>query len=177
MENKSDRHSRLMKAIAHLPKKIVSLEGIEHAPAFVLHELCHDNCFGLSKAAFFADSPDFNSAKGIAGFDPSHASFNPDVMWQDPHNFINFLNQDAQFNQQVRQTITQSMFKNGELNPYAAQQLAQQLGFQNPAFKSWHMRHDNYGFLVYEYQGEPLDEAVQDQLNNSLYLLNFCPLI
>jgi len=177
MENKSDRHERLMKSLAHLPKKIVSLDGIEHAPAFVLHELCHDNCFGLSKAAFFADSPDFNSAKGIAGFDPSHAPFNPDAMWQDPQSFIKFLNKDAQFNQKVRQMVTPSMFKNGELDPHAAQQLAQQLGFQNPAFRTWHMKHDNYGFLVYEYQGAPLDASVQDQLNNSLYLLNFCPLL
>ena len=59
----------LLQKLSHLPKKIVALEGLEHTPSFVLHELCNESAFNLSKAAFFIDNPDFNHFKGIAGFD------------------------------------------------------------------------------------------------------------
>jgi hypothetical protein len=168
-------NQRLLSYLAHLPKKIVSLEGIEHTPAFVLHELCNENCFNLSKAAFFADSPDFNSLKGIAGFDGQEQFGKPEVMWQEPQSFIAHLNSKAHFNTQVRQVNKFSLFKNGTMSNEQAQELAKQLGFQNPAFASWQMKHDNFGFLVYEHQNQLLD-GIQEQLDNSLYLLNFCPL-
>jgi hypothetical protein len=158
-----------------LPKKIVSLEGIEHTPAFVLHELCNESCFNLSKAAFLKDSPDFNSLKGIAGFDGQERFANANVMWQEPQSFIAHLNANAPFNSQVRQINKYSLFKNGVMNNDEAHELAAQLGFKNPAFASWQMKHDNYGFLVYEHQDQLLD-GIQEQLDNSLYLLNFCPL-
>ena len=79
------------------------------------------------------------------------------------------------FNQLVRQSVQPSILKNGDFDPFKAQEIAQKLGIKVPAFRSWEMKHDNYGFLVYEYSGQKLD-GVEEHLFNSLYLLNFCPL-
>ncbi len=164
----------LLQKLAHLPKKIVALEGLEHTPSFVLHELCHERAFNLSKAAFFIDNPDFNHFKGVAGFDSSVAFGDAERMWQDPQSFISHL-QGMSFNQLVRQSVQPSILKNGDFDPFKAQEIAQKLGIKVPAFRTWEMKHDNYGFLVYEYSGQKLD-GVEEHLFNSLYLLNFCPL-
>ena len=55
--------------LADLPKRMVplyDLEAIGNIPEFVLHDLCHEDCFNLKKAAFLVDNPDFDSLQGVA---------------------------------------------------------------------------------------------------------------
>ncbi len=166
--------SDLLQNLAHLPKKIVALEGIEHTPSFVLHELCGEKAFNLSKAAFFIDNPDFNHFKGVAGYEASTAFGNAEQKWQDPHAFINHI-QNTTFNKLVLNSVQASILRDGEIDPFKAQELASKLGIKVPAFRAWEMKHDNFGFLIYEFAGQSLD-GVEEHLYNSLYLLNFCPL-
>ncbi len=164
----------LLQRLAHLPKKIVALDGIEHTPSFVLHELCGENAFNLSKAAFFIDNPDFNHFKGVAGYESATAFGSAEQKWQDPHAFISHI-QGTSFNQLVLKSVEASILRDGEIDPFKAQELASKLGIKVPAFRAWEMKHDNFGFLIYEYSGQKID-GIEEHLHNSLYLLNFCPL-
>ena len=64
------RHYTILNTLSKLPRKMLSLKGQENVTEFVLHELCHKNCFNLDKAAYFVDNPDFDCLKGMAGFAP-----------------------------------------------------------------------------------------------------------
>lgn len=172
---KEIRHNNreLLEYLAHLPRKMVRLQGIEQVPEFILHELCHEHCFNLSKAAFLVDNPDFNVVRGIAGFDHNQAFADVDHMWENPQGFIDHMSK-ASFNQQIKQYSHSSVVREG-VSPETINAIARELGFQNPVYRSWVMKHDNHGFLIYEYAGTSL-EGVEEHLDNSLYLLNFCPL-
>jgi hypothetical protein len=160
--------------LSHLPKKILSLKGHANAPEFVLHELCNPNCFNLSKAAFFVDSPDFDHFKGVAGFVQTESYPLLETMWQDPTLFSQHMEQ-APFNQKVRNFSHQSI-KRRELDETTRlQELAQAFDFHWPVYHKWDLKHDNHGFLIYENNGRSL-EGMEEYLNNSLYLFGFCPI-
>jgi len=172
---KKDRGNNLEKLLHNLsfmPKKIMSLEGNEKTPEFVLHELCNEDYFNLQKAAFFVDSPDFNYLKGIAGFNKAEA-FPENDIWNDPYGFIDHM-QKATFNQKVRE-FTRGSIKREQLSEQALIKMAYDLGFHDPAFHTWEMKHDNHGYLIYESNGSAVSSA-QDHLENSLYLFSFCPI-
>jgi hypothetical protein len=172
MKHKESGYEKLLHKLSYLPRKIMSLEGNEKTPVFVLHELCNEDYFDLQKAAFFVDSPDFNYFKGIAGFTKPEA-FGATDIWQDPYGFIDHM-QKASFNQQVR-NLTRGSIKNATPSEQELTQLAHDLGFHSPKFHSWEMKHDNHGFLIYESANAPLSQ-LQDHLENSLYLFSFCPI-
>jgi hypothetical protein len=169
---KNANFEKLLHNLSYMPKKIISLEGNEKTPEFVLHELCNKDYFDLEKAAFFVDSPDFNCLKGIAGFNKSEAFAEQDI-WADPYGFIEHM-EKASFNQKVRK-LTGSSIKNEQLSEKALLKMALELGFSAPAFHSWEMKHANHGYLIYESNGSSPQEA-QDHLENSLYLFSFCPI-
>ena len=169
-----EKQESLLNNLSHLPKKIVSLDGIENTPEFVLHELCHERCFNLSKAAFFVDNPDFDHVKGVAGFDAAAPFAGSDSIWSDPQAFSSHM-QQVPFNKQVRSFSTTSIKKNGSLTAESVERIARELGIKNPASHAWEMKYDNHGFLIYEYNGSSL-QGMEEHLNNRLYLLSFCPI-
>ncbi len=171
---KDEAHNRVLNYLSHLPKKIVALDGISNTPEFILHELCNENCFNLDKAAFFVDNPDFNYLKGVAGFASKEAYTHESGIWQNPDAFTEHM-QSAAFNQKVKKLSLESLKRTDVLSEQALESIAKELGFKNPAYRFWQMKHDNHGFLVYEYNGSTLS-GIEEHLDNSLYLLNFCPL-
>lgn len=174
MKKNEASHNQLLSYLSHLPRKIVSLDGIGNTPEFILHELCNENCFNLSKAAFFVDNPDFNHLKGVAGFSSAEAYADHATIWDKPLEFSEHM-QQAHFNQKVKNISLNSFKRADVLSDEAVLNVAHELGFKNPAYKSWQMKHDNHGVLVYEYNGSALP-GIEEHLDNSLYLLNFCPL-
>lgn len=174
MKGNEARHNELLNYLSVLPKKIVALNGVGSVPEFILHELCHENCFNLSKAAFFVDNPDFDSLQGIAGFNASEAYAHGEGIWHNPHAFSEHM-RNADFNQKVKNLSLQSLKRTELLPDEAVATISKELGFKNPAYRSWQMKHDNHGFLVYEYNGSALP-GIEEHLDNSLYLLSFCPL-
>lgn len=174
MKNDKLNYEKLLRNLVHMPKKIMSLEGNEKTPEFVLHELCNEDHFNLGKAAFFVDSPDFNFLKGIAGFSKTEAPSMMDI-WQDPHTFIDHM-QKASFNQKVK-SYSQASIKRQEAFEQELKKIARDLGIGHPAFHSWEMKHDNHGFLIYESTATSDMNTVQTHLENSLYLFSFCPIV
>lgn len=167
------KRTELLDVLSHLPKKIMSLHGVEQTPEFVLHELCHVNGFGLDKAAFFVDNPDFNFLRGVAGFS-SDSAFAKSNIWDEPAAFVEHM-RSMSFNQKVRGQAHESFKRSGD-SQEMIRKIAKALDIKNPAHHLWHMKHDNFGLLLYEDNGTREFEELKEQLNNSLYLLSFCPL-
>lgn len=166
-----DRHNKILQHLADLPKKIVMLDGVDNVSEFVLHELCHENCFNLEKAAFFMDSPDFDVLKGVAGFSKLEAYGDP--VWDDPKLFSKHMQQSS-FNQMVKQ-FAQSSISRSKADPKEALALiAQQFDFNNAAFHSLQLKHMNNGHLIYEFEDH--FDNLHEHFGNSLYLLSFCPI-
>lgn len=167
-----NQHTSILKCLADLPRRMMSLQNNDNVPEFVLHELCQDNCFSLTKAAFFVDSPDFNMLKGVVGFSKAESYLEP--IWEDHLAFTKHMEQSS-FNQLVKDFAHNTIAAtDADETTRALTEIAQRFDFNAPAFHIWLMRHGNYGYLVYEHEHH-LDE-LQDQLQNSLYLLSFCPL-
>ena len=170
MEQLQKREQALLRCLACIPKKMIGVHGIDNIPEFVLHELCNEHCFNLGKAAYFVDNPDFDHLKGVAGFSSQEAYADHDTMWDDPATFTLYM-RSCPFNQTVRSCCRKSIRRNGDAISSVVQTLATDLGFDNPQSVEWDMKHDNHGILIYEGGIQNL----KAHLNNSLYLLSFCP--
>lgn len=167
------RQHEMLTCLSHLPKKILALHDKDNVTEFVLHDLCHEHCFNLNRAAYFVDSPDFNCVKGVAGFCRSEAYANCESVWEKPEEFSVHM-QSAPFNQRVRGISRCSIRKSEEKDEVLAQELARDLGFKNYDLCSWGMKHDNHGFVLLEkacHEDKFADEYVLDGLS----LLSFCP--
>lgn len=166
------RHGNVLTALSHLPKKIVSIHGQDNVSEFVLHDLCDTNCFGIQKAAYFVDNPDFDCFRGVTGY--NHANRYPgDIYWQQCDDFSCHM-QDCAFNKDVRSVTRTSHKRNNIATEAVVDELAHQLAFTNPQFYTWPMKHANSGLFMYEtYEGM---SELDDHMKNGLHLLSFCPI-
>ena len=163
-------HEKLLRCLCDLPKRILSLQEADHAPEFVLHGLCNEECFNVLRAAFFIDNPDFNFFKGVAGFCKAEPHAETHKMWEDPISFTNYM-QRSPFNKSVRGFIRESVKPGSEKELHSF--LKDSLNFEKPEMHIWTLKHDNRGVLVFEH--EKNDEWEEEHFINSLHLLSFCP--
>lgn len=169
----SQRHHRLLTCLSCLPQKIVSVHGIDNVTEFVLHDLCVEPCFNLTKAAYFIDNPDFDCLKGVTGFAQEERYPDFENTWNNPEKFTEHM-KAAAFNQKVRSLNHCSLKHSGTTEEAMVQDVAQQLGIANPSLFTWDMKHGNRGVLIF--QRPPQDpEPTDEQLLRGLYLLAFCP--
>lgn len=156
-----------------LPRKMITLHGNDNMSDFVLHELCHEKCFNLKKAAYFVDNPDFNCLKGVVGISRNESPGIIDV-WQQPEDFSNHMRQSP-FNQKVRSLMRTSAKKvSAEGDKELAIDVAHELGITNIGYCSWISKNDNHGILVFEKDSE--QEIDKEDLLNGVSLLSFCPI-
>lgn len=166
-------HIRLLKKLSYLPNKIVSLHGTENISEFLMHELCNEECFNFSKAAYLVDNPDFNTIKGVAGFDCQEIFLEVENIWQEPERFSKHM-KSVPFNQQVRMFEKDSFKKECVCDEDIIQAVAQALNIENPDFHCWHLKHDNHGLMLFEHQhAEPFWD--DEDLENAFALLSLCP--
>lgn len=169
------RQYNILSTLSKLPRKMLSLKGQENVTEFVLHELCHKNCFNLEKAAYLVDNPDFNCLKGMAGF-CSIEAYKPDEdIWNNPRSFSTHM-QGALFNQKVRSFSHTSMRKDHKPDEAIVHLVARELHMENPGYYSWDMKHDNHGLLIYERQCKEGDACDVEAVLNGLSILGFCPI-
>lgn len=164
------RKQRLLQAVSCLPKKMLSMHDRENISEFVLQELGMG--FELARAAYVIDNPDFDCLKGVAGFDRGQAYVSDSSIWQDPEPFAAHM-RTAAYNQQVRNFATSSFIKKGATESDIIKSIAGGLGFKNPSFYAWPVKHDNHGLLLYEKSEQTQCEC--DYLLDGLCLLGFCP--
>ena len=96
-----------------LPHKILSHHEIEALAPIVLHELGHVNPFGLTKACYFIDNPDFDCLRGVAGYNKEECFNHKDDVWEDPHSFALDM-KDAPYHKQMLQFADKSLHLNDE---------------------------------------------------------------
>lgn len=166
------KHNELLKKLSLLPRKIVQAHGTENVPEFVLHDLCNKNCFNLNKAAYFVDNPDFDWLKGVAGFSQAESFDDSNDIWSNRESFSQHM-KDSSFNQQVRNLSLQSIKHGPSQVVDVVQKIALVLGLENPGYSSWSLKHDNHGLLVFEKPDQVF--ASEQDMENGLYLLGFCP--
>lgn len=168
-----DRHAEILAVLSQLPRKMVALQGDDQAAAFVLYELCQQQCFDIERAAYFVDNPDFNCLKGVVGCSRQELSCPVDI-WQAHDSFAHSLKQ-SDFHNRVSALSHTSIKHEGRSETEAIAVIAQQLGIQNPTHCSWNLKNDNHGLLIFQ---RPEDQRIsEEQLVNGLSLLSFCPIM
>ncbi len=173
MKDKNERIHQILLKTAHVPKHLIHHYERNNVAEFVLHSLGNQECFNLSKAAYFIDNPDFNHLQGIAGYHVNEAY--KENHWETPDIFSQHM-QTTPFNQTVRGLSLPSIQKNKKSQQDVAHELAYSLGIEKPNFLSWPVKYENYGFLVFEPSPEDDPEFLQEQLEIGAHLLGFCPI-
>lgn len=169
------REHIMLSNLVQLPHKMIQLHGNEYLPEFVLHALSHEDCFDLSKVAYFVDNADFNCTKGVVGIDRAHYMHHGiGSIWDNPQLFTAYM-RSAPFNAQVRNIQTCSSKKQAKSHEELAESLAHDLGFNNYALHSWSLKHDNDGFIMYE-KARADDTFADTYVDKGLHLLGFCPI-
>ena len=82
-----EKQNTMLRYVSQIPKKMLLLHGKDNVTEFVLHDLCHEHCFDIHRAAYFIDNPDFNFLRGIAGFSRDEAYAKCDAIWHEPEAF------------------------------------------------------------------------------------------
>jgi AraC-like DNA-binding protein len=170
----ANKHMALLKFLNCLPRKIIECHGQEYVPHLVLHDFCHELCFNLSKVAYLIDNPDFNCIKGVAGICKHEKGYCADVkdVWREQQKYCSYL-QESEFNNKVCSFACESL-KNKKSEQEAINEIAQQLGFSDPRYLIWPMKHDNHGILLF--QAEDGDaELIEEHLEHGVYYLGLCP--
>lgn len=170
-----DSHEgQLVSRLLDLPHKILSHDDLDGLQQLVLYELAHDDSFGLSKASYLIDNPEFNCLKGVAGYDKAECKLSAENPWENPRQIIDTM-RDGKFHQHVSSFIHPSLSSHQDREPDAdaIAQLSGKLGMQNPSFVTWRMRHGNHGILLFE-EGSMPHERRRDLLHHFVALLSLC---
>jgi hypothetical protein len=165
----SERHHKILTSLSVLPKKILHAYDVNNLAQIVLHDLCNEQCFNISKAAYFVDNPDFDCFKGIAGYHFKEHSQNN--YWQNPQQFTDSI-QNNEFYKKVRAYSSESLYNQSPKTEHNKDTIASLFSFNEPHYYSFKMKNDNHGLLIYE---SPSENITQDLLDG-FYFLGFCPL-
>lgn len=170
----NQKNYEILKILSRMPGNILLVHGIDNVLEFVLHDLCNEECFNLSRAAYFVDNPDFDFLKGVAGFSDQEVFLEAENIWSVPEQFSIHM-QDAPFNKKVRLLAKSSPKRSCVCDLDVVNMLAEELHFNNPAFVCWKLKHDNHGMLLYEHENRVQDWS-QEDLTNACHLLGLCPI-
>lgn len=163
----------LLNSLVGLPQRILQLHEVDELSPLVLHELGHDSHFGLNKAVYLVDNPDFDSLRGVAGFCKDECSLHKADVWQDPYSFAHDMS-SGQFHQQIKQFNHASITRNHEqCSQEGLVNLGKTLGLNNPSCCIWDTRHGNHGILLFEGR-ENMVEKQKSLLSQIIALLSFC---
>lgn len=175
MNRKSlEHHQRLLQYMSNFPKYIMTLEVFDNIPDFILYGLCHDDCFNVRRAAYFIDNPDFDFIQGISGFCKSEVLMDWDKLWDQPDQFSSKV-KDSSFNKRIKSFSTDSIKRNNHSHDEFIKRVAYEIGFDEPCYYCWDLKHYNHGIIVYE-KIDVDSEHLHDHFKNYLHLLNFCPI-
>lgn len=171
------RKHAVLRSLSSLPQKILFLHGADRMAEYVLHDLCHKECFNIKKAAFFVDNPDFNCFKGVVGYDQNqdYALMNA---WEDPDEFSLKIN-SCTFNNKVRSlefcSIEPKVNGSSFPNDSFINDIADQLGIEEPGYQLFPLKHQNHGIFLYEKMHADIQD-LHDEVARGACFLGFCPL-
>lgn len=169
-----DSHEgQLVSRLIDLPHKILAHDDVEGLQQLVLYELAHADNFGLTKASYLIDNPEFDCLRGVAGYHHEEhvdAHANP---WDDPRAFLEAA-KNAKFHQQVASFMHTSLARHNQApSDDVLEQLSNKLGMRGPSFVTWRMRHGNHGILLFEAESLA-HERRRELLHHFVALLSLC---
>jgi hypothetical protein len=167
-----EHYQRLLGKVGSLFKNILVSHAQDHVADFVMHDLCNESGFNLTRAAYLVDNPDFDCLQGVSGFCKDEMGQSCDI-WKNRAAFEHQV-QASPFNQQVKNFKHKSVRRSGESDSIAVNDIANSLQIANPVYYTWDMKHDNHGIFVYQKQDIP--DAALAYLQDTVCLLGFCPL-
>ena len=174
-ESISNIHEILVERVTGLPHKILLYHEVNSLPHIVLNYLGHKDCFNLKQAAYFIDNPDFDQIIGIAGFSQDESKIKSlDGVWEDPHSYSK-KNKDLKFDKNVRSYSSPS-FQRQKIDLTKSScvcELGKKIGFKNPQYFAWNVKHGNHGLLIYECKKD-LPEKSKNLLRDAASFLGFC---
>lgn len=144
-----------VEALLDLPHKIICHQHIDNLAHAVLHDIARPSSFGLRKAAYLVDNPDFDCLTGVAGYSSEEYTAankaNLDHIWDNPQEFLHNIGQTP-FHERVKNFSACSLrLRDKSADREAAiNEIARALGIQNPVVIDWDMRHENHGVLIFE---------------------------
>ncbi|HAU30545.1 MAG: hypothetical protein UV79_C0014G0006 [candidate division TM6 bacterium GW2011_GWF2_43_17] len=169
----SKRQIAVVQRLTRIPRQLLDSYTYQNPAELVLGELCHQECFNVTRAAFFVDNPDFDCVRGIAGYDVQDHTDSHEACWIERDAF-GLRMRCSSFNKLVRSLAPQSISRQ-EQREYALSALAEQLDFRVPAVTFFEMPHENKGLIVFERPEEDIAELEQ-LWEDACSLLAFCPL-
>lgn len=165
-ENRSEKN--LLYHVGALPKLMLGNHMRDDLASFVLHELCSKKGFGLGKAAFFINNPDFKLLKGVTGYHEPEA-YNG-ISWENHEDFVKHM-QQANFHTKVRAHQGTHLGENS--GGLSLNQLQDTFEFEQLGAHVWDLKHDNQGIFLFEKQD--CGKIVDDHLADFVQYLGFCP--
>ena len=153
---------------------MISVHGAKNLSEFLLHELANESVFNLEKAAYFVDNPDFNTLKGIAGYNKNERCTQYADIWNQPELFTDYMAK-AKFNNIVRAVSRPSVKHNNANEASVVNELAEYLGLKDPKYYTWDMKHGNHGILVVEHSNTESEKELEEHVRRGACLLGFCP--
>jgi len=169
-----EKEQRILQNLSSIPDRILTLHGRDNITEFVLHDLSHEECFNLNKAAFFVNNPDFNCLKGVAGISSSEI---PQGLWTnvwDQSEMFSTYMRNSPFNRKVRNFAQCSLERTEIPNEEIIKNIAHSVGIDEPGYYSLDMRHGNHGLFVFQKNAQ--DDGVEKYISNGVSLLGFCPI-
>ncbi len=170
----TEQEKHLVKIITHLPHRILQYYDIDGLSQLLLCEIGRDRTFGLTKAAYFVDNPDFDHFMGVAGYCQDECGIDEEDVWDDPHHFLERL-AEVEFNNKIK-GITETSVHRKHLDLQDKEEileLGRKMGMKNPHYFVWNMKHDNHGVLIYEHDNT-VCEWRKSLLENIAAILSLC---
>lgn len=170
-----DEHA-VIETLLKLPHKIIRHHELDVLTHIVMHEIAHHSLFGLKRALYLVDNPDFDHLKGVAGYCEKECQHHQEDLWKDPQQFKSDMHV-ADFHHKTQAYLGKS-FKPKHINVHDFDQivdLAHGLGLEDPHFFSWEMKHGNQGLFIFE-KNKDLGVKEHNLLSNAVVFLSLCPL-
>ena len=166
-QRENTREKQLLYHVGSISRLMINNHMRDDLSAFVLHELCSKNGFGLQKAAYFVNNPDFQCLKGVGGYYIAEA-FNG-TSWEHDQDFMKHM-EKALFHNKIRQYQTKHI-KN-LTSKSSLDQLQDQFEFEHPEAQVWNLKHDNQGIFLFDKKDNAT--LVDDHLVDFVNYLGFC---
>jgi len=160
----------MLNVAATIPYKILSWyqhEYVDNMTKFVVYEICSKNCFGLKKAAFFVNNPDFKWCRGIVGYEAREDS----LALTTEADIIAFF-ENSSFHATTISVERPTYEKNDRV---MIQKIADHLHMTSHHFCTLPLKYGNDGLFMYEFFNAS-DKINIDIIQNIIALIGFCPL-
>ncbi len=165
----------LLSMLLDLPNKILNHHEVDGLAQLILHDVAHENHFGLKRASYLIDNPEFDCLRGVAGYVDSECKHHQHDMWTTPHSFAHDM-REAAFHNRLLQLEQRSIKRNTKASNHLddVRNIAMDLGMVNPWVYAKDLRHGNHGILIVEEGVKRLDEDDHELLAHISSILGLC---